>query len=200
VKKYVLAALLISLIIVTAACVPPPGPGVKGGHLPPLPPPLLFPAPPLLAFWPDYDIYVCMNVSSDLVFYRGTWYRKHDGGWYRGGDYNGPWKWVPPGQMPKSLRGLPVNARDRLRGQPSVTHQDMKKNWRKWEQERKSEKKRDRTKVQDKKQDRAPKHMEQNDKRSRDEKSKDQWQEKKNRSQKEDTEKERGSKGKKKGK
>jgi len=136
VKKLLFACFLVAILIVASACVPPPGPRVRGGYL--LPPPLIFPAPPLLAFWPDYDVYISVNISADLVFYKGAWYRRHGGNWYRAGGHNGPWRFVPPGQVPKSLRGLPGDLKQGVRGRNRVKHKEMEKNWRQWEKQGKA--------------------------------------------------------------
>ena len=149
-NRMILATVLAMAFMFSSACVPPPGPSIKRHQriMFPPPPPLLFPAPPMLTFWPAYGVYVSVNVSDDVVFFQGRWYRMHGGNWYRAGGHNGPWKNVPPGQLPKSLRGLPGNPKGHLKGLPRVRHDDMERNWRKWgtkgpgiEQQKKEERK-----------------------------------------------------------
>ena len=213
-KKIILASLFVSVIVFVSACVPPPGPRVRGDHFPP-PPALFFPAPPLLSYWPDYDIYVSMNISSDLVFYRGYWYRKHGEHWYRSNSYNGTWKFMPPGQLPKQFRGLPGNMRDRIQAQPRIRHHDMESNWRKWERDRNNDAKRKENERLDRKRRQDEERIErrdinrQNDKKElkrddntyQDDNKKRDWQERKkrkNKQEEEEQERGKGSRGKKK--
>lgn len=192
-KKLITASMLISVLLIASACVHPPTPHVKGDRpLMPPPPPLLFPAPPMLGFLDGYDVYVVVNVSENVVFYQGAWYRLHNYEWHRGSAHNGPWHKVPPGHIPRTLRGLPHNMKDRVKTQQHLKHHDVERNWRQWDKERK-DKKQDRM---ERKKDRKERDMERPEKRgnSKDKRSKNKRG--KNGDDKEDDNGKKGKKGK----
>ena len=58
----------------------------------PLPPPIVFNAPPDVIAMPDTnDVYVAPDVNVDLFFWNGWWWRLWDGRWYRAHYYDRGW-------------------------------------------------------------------------------------------------------------
>jgi len=58
----------------------------------PLPPPLVFPAPPPVVVLPDTDdVYVAPGLDVDLFFWNGWWWRPWEGRWYRSHYYDRDW-------------------------------------------------------------------------------------------------------------
>jgi hypothetical protein len=88
-KKLFLATILLALAIV----VPVPATAavdVSVGF--PLPPPIVFPGPPEVIVMPDAnDVYVAPNVSEDMYFSNGFWWRHWEGRWYRSPYYDRGW-------------------------------------------------------------------------------------------------------------
>jgi hypothetical protein len=54
----------------------------------PLPPPIVFAAPPEFIVLPDTYIYVAPDIDVDLYFWNGWWWRFWEGRWYRSHYYN----------------------------------------------------------------------------------------------------------------
>ena len=87
-KKLFLGAMLLAL----ALSVPIPtmaGVTVQIGI--PLPPPIVFPAPPGVILLPHTGVYVAPDVAVDLFFFDGWWWRPWQGRWYRSRDYRSGW-------------------------------------------------------------------------------------------------------------
>jgi hypothetical protein len=103
-------------------------------------PGLVIPAPPALLVIPGTYIYYPPDVDANIFFFHGVWYRSHGKQWFQAGDYNGPWKIVPPGKVPKPVRGLPGNYRGMSHGE-RLPYGQVKKNWSSWERERHWDKK-----------------------------------------------------------
>jgi len=57
----------------------------------PLPPPIVFAAPPELIVLPDTYVYVAPNINVDMYFYGGYWWRFWEGRWYRSRYYDRGW-------------------------------------------------------------------------------------------------------------
>jgi hypothetical protein len=58
----------------------------------PLPPPIIFPAPPEVIVIPDTnDVYVVPDIDVDMFFWNGWWWRLWEGRWYRSRYYNRGW-------------------------------------------------------------------------------------------------------------
>ncbi len=86
--------LLISIVLLAAVIVAPISAiaqvSVSIGI--PLPPPIVFQAPPQVIVLPDApDVYVVPDVDIDLFFYNGWWWRFWDGYWYRSRYYDRDW-------------------------------------------------------------------------------------------------------------
>ena len=71
---------------------PPPPPPPPPPAPPSSPPPIVFQAPPAVIVMPDTDnVYVIPDVSADLFFWNGFWWRLYDGLWYRSQYYDRGW-------------------------------------------------------------------------------------------------------------
>lgn len=103
--------------------------------LPPLPR-FVFPAPPPVVVIPETYMYVVPDAEVDIVFYQGSWYRPHSDRWYRAASYNGPWRLLTAGQVPGTFRRLPPGFRNVKPEHERIPYQNVKKNWKKWEKER----------------------------------------------------------------
>ena len=58
----------------------------------PLPPPIVFPAPPEVIVMPETSgVYVCPDIDVDLFFWNGFWWRLWEGRWYRSAYYDRDW-------------------------------------------------------------------------------------------------------------
>ena len=87
-KRLVFAILLLAWIF------SPPGAavaGVKVGVTVALPPPILFPAPPMLVVLPETQVYVAPDIEAEIYFHNGWWWRPWGGRWYRSRYYDSGW-------------------------------------------------------------------------------------------------------------
>ena len=80
-KRLLLGTALLALVIM----VPIPTMAAVDIHIGfPLPPPIIFPAPPEVIVLPDTDdVYVAPDIDVDLFFWNGWWWRPWEGRWYR---------------------------------------------------------------------------------------------------------------------
>lgn len=102
-------------------------------------PPLVIPGPPGLVVIPETYVYYPPEVNENLFFYHGHWYRPHQGYWYRAPHYNGPWDPIVIGQVPRAVLAVPTGYRySPVR--EHVPYGQAKKNWRKWERDRRWDK------------------------------------------------------------
>jgi hypothetical protein len=99
-------------------------------------PGLAISAPPDMAVVPGTYVYYPPEVSADIFFYHGYWYRPYRDGWFIGNGYNGPWRSVPIGRVPRSVIAVPHGYRSEHPRYERIAHDDMRRNWRGWERER----------------------------------------------------------------
>ena len=113
----------------------------------PLPPAIVFSAPPQLVVIPETYVYADPDVDVDIFFYGGWWWRPWEGRWYRSRNYNSGWghyKHAPPfyGQVPSHWR-------EDYRGHKwkghkwdhkRIPHDQVQRNWSKWEKDKHWEK------------------------------------------------------------
>jgi len=99
-------------------------------------PGLVIPAPPAMIVIPGTYVYYPPEVGVDIFFYRGYWYRPHGGAWYISGGYNGPWRGVAIGRVPRPLLRVPPHFRNMPPRHDRVPYGTVRKNWRSWERER----------------------------------------------------------------
>ena len=63
-------------------------------------PSVVIPAPPSVVLIPATYVYFVPDISVDILFYHGHWYRPHHGHYYRATSYNGPWVSIAPARCP----------------------------------------------------------------------------------------------------
>src|SRR4030065_2037753 len=88
-KKLLFGTMLLALVII----VPIPTMAAVDIRVSfPLPPPIVFAAPPELVVLPDTYVYVAPDYDDvDLFFWSGWWWRFWEGRWYRSRYYNRGW-------------------------------------------------------------------------------------------------------------
>ena len=105
----------------------------------PLPPPILFSAPPELVVLPETEVYVAPDYDQDLYFYQGFWWRFWLGRWYRSLYYDSGWEFYYG--VPGWYGGVYPLWRDNYRnhmwgGQRwdyrPVHYADVRTNWKTW--------------------------------------------------------------------
>lgn len=99
-------------------------------------PPVVIPAPPPVVLVPSTYVYFVPDVSVDIFFYRGYWYRPHHGHYYRATSYNGPWVTLAPHAVPRAIKVVPADFRRVPPGHQRIHHGDLMKNWDTWEKEK----------------------------------------------------------------
>lgn len=99
-------------------------------------PGLYISAPPTMAVMPGTSVYYPPEVSVDIFFYHGNWYRPYQQGWYISNSYNGPWRSVGFGHVPHAVTSVPPGYRGTRPRYDRIAHEDMRRNWRSWERER----------------------------------------------------------------
>ncbi len=99
-------------------------------------PGLVISTPPVMAVIPETYVYYPPEVSVDIFFYQGHWYRPHRGGWFIANGYNGPWRSVAVGRVPRAVVNIPHGYRGMHPRNDRIAHDDMRRNWRGWERER----------------------------------------------------------------
>jgi hypothetical protein len=96
---------------------------------------------PVLAVIPGTYVYFIYGNQHDFFFYGGYWWRLHQNRWYRAGHFNGPWKLRKGRSVPAQLLRLPPNWRQMDVVHSGFRYQEVKKNWKQWEKEKRWEKK-----------------------------------------------------------
>jgi hypothetical protein len=109
----------------------------------PLPPPIIFPAPPHVVVIPETDVYVVPDLWDDIFFYGGWWWRPWDGRWYRSRYYDRGWVYY--NRVPRFYKRVAPGWRGyyhdrRWRGHEwhyrPIPHHEMERNWRGWKKDR----------------------------------------------------------------
>jgi hypothetical protein len=73
------------------------------------PPPIVVAAPPPLVVVPGVPVVSYVpSVQADVFVYQHQWYYSHDGHWWVGRSYRGPWVLVGPGRLPQPIVAVPV--------------------------------------------------------------------------------------------
>jgi hypothetical protein len=99
-------------------------------------PGLVISAPPAMVVVPGTYVYYPPEVSVDIFFYRGYWYRPYQGAWYVAHGYNGPWHTIGVGHVPHSVIGVSPHYRHVSSGYERIPYGTVKGNWHTWERER----------------------------------------------------------------
>ena len=99
-------------------------------------PPVVIPAPPTVVLIPATYVYFAPDVSVDILFYHGHWYRPHHGHYYRATSYNGPWVSIASGSVPRAVLHVPSDFRCVPPGHQRISHEELNRNWETWEKEK----------------------------------------------------------------
>jgi len=110
-------------------------------------PPIVFAGPPEVVVIPETDVYAVPDVSVDIFFYHGWWWRPWEGRWYRSRNYDSGWVYYQraPSFYGRIPRGWRNDYRDhRWQGHPwnyqRIPNQQLQRNWSNWEKSRHWEK------------------------------------------------------------
>lgn len=100
------------------------------------PPTIVISTAPALVVVPGTNVYVAPEVSGDIVFYQGFWWRLYGGHWFRSNHYSGSWVYVSHSRVPHVLYGFHSGFRHSYSKSPRLHNRDVMHNWRKWERDR----------------------------------------------------------------
>lgn len=142
-KKLVFGAILLALVsLLPAAAVAEVSVNIGIGF--PLPPLIVFPAPPQVVVLPDTsDVYVVPYVEVDFFFWNGWWWRPWEGRWYRSRYYDRGWVYYR--SVPRFYYDVDPHWRTyyhehRWYGHPwnyqPIPNNQLQKNWKAWHDNR----------------------------------------------------------------
>lgn len=109
----------------------------------PLPPPIIFPAPPHVVVIPETDVYVVPDMQDEIFFFGGWWWRPWNGRWYRSRYYDRGWSFYH--QPPYFYQNIPPGWRDHYRNKNWKGHlwkykrippHELQRNWTHWKRDR----------------------------------------------------------------
>jgi hypothetical protein len=113
----------------------------------PLPPLIVFPAPPEVIVIPETYVYFVPSVEEEIFFYDGWWWRPWQGRWYRSRHYDTGWVYYKrvPSFYSKIHSGWRNDYRDRRwKGHPwnfqPIPQHQLQQNWGSWRKDRHWEK------------------------------------------------------------
>ena len=116
------------------------GPAQPSIHLSiPLPPPIIFHAPPSVVILPRTQVYVVPDLAEEIFFYNGWWWRPWGGRWYRSHHYDRGW--IHYRSVPSWYRGIPPGWREDYRNHRwgngawnhrPIPHDELHRNWKAW--------------------------------------------------------------------
>ena len=139
-KKLLFGTMLLALVIV----VPIPTMAAVDINISfPLPPPIVFAAPPELIVIPETYVYVAPDIDVDLFFWNGWWWRLWEGRWYRSRYYNQGWGYY--NNVPSFYFDVDPGWRGYYRDHnwyghrwnyERIPHQRLQQNWNSWENNR----------------------------------------------------------------
>jgi len=143
-KKLLFGTMLLALVIVVPI---PTMAGVDIHVSIPLPPPIVFAAPPGVIVIPETYVYVVPEVQEEIFFYNGWWWRPWGGRWYRSRHYSSGWVYYK--SVPSFYARIPSGWRNDYRDHrwgghqwnyQRIPHQQLQRNWSSWEKSRHWEK------------------------------------------------------------
>lgn len=116
----------------------------------PLPPPVVFAAPPEVIVVPEaYGVYAVPDIDVDIFFWNGWWWRPWEGRWYRSRYYNRGWGYYS--SVPRFYYDIDPGWRGYYRDRKwygnrwnyeRIPHNRLQKNWKSWDKSRYWERKR----------------------------------------------------------
>jgi hypothetical protein len=120
------------------ACAPVPAFSEVNVNINVGPPPVLVQGPPELIVVPRTMVYFAPAARADLFFYRGRWWTRHEGRWFRSSSYNGPWVVIGPRYVPVEIVRMPREYRTVYVREQRVPYGQLKKHWEHREYERRT--------------------------------------------------------------
>ena len=105
-----------------------------------VPPAIVVSSPPSVIVIPGTYVYFAPDIDAEVFFYGGWWWRPHAGRWHRAAEFGDPWVVIEIGRVPGVLLKLPPDYRRVPPGHQKIPYGQLKKNWRKWEKERRWDK------------------------------------------------------------
>lgn len=130
--------LLLAVVVLLLSTFPFPSVGIAGevgAGVYTAPPAYAFSAPPVVVPVPGTCCaYYDPDVTVEIFFYHGFWWRPWESRWYRARYYDGPWFYIA--RPPRLLMALPPNYRGIQPGHRRILYPDLSRNWRMWERER----------------------------------------------------------------
>jgi hypothetical protein len=100
------------------------------------PPPVIVQEQPEQIVVPRTMVYFAPAARADLFFYRGRWWTRHEGRWFRSHSYDGPWVVVGPRYVPVEIVRLPRDYRQVYVREHHVPYGQLKKHWERREHDR----------------------------------------------------------------
>ncbi len=106
----------------------------------PLPPPIVFSAPPSAVVIPETYVYTFPDVREEIFFFNGWWWRSWDGRWYRSRHYDSGWGYYKG--VPAFYSKIPSNWRNDYRDHrwkgyhwnyQRIPQNQLQNNWKSWE-------------------------------------------------------------------
>ena len=113
----------------------------------PLPPLIVFAAPPELVVIPETNVYAVPDLDVDIFFWNGWWWRPWEGRWYRSRNYSSGWGYYQ--NVPSFYREIPSSWKNDYRDHrwgghqwnyQRIPYQQLQRNWSNWEKSRHWEK------------------------------------------------------------
>jgi hypothetical protein len=136
-KKQTFAAIGVSSMLLAFSLFPPLKSNAEVNVTVTIPlPGLVISAPPAMIVIPGTYVYYPPEVDMDIFFYHGYWYRPYREGWYIANGYNGPWRTIGAGRVPRAVIGVPPHYRRVSSGYERMPYGTVRGNWRTWERER----------------------------------------------------------------
>lgn len=136
-KKLFLGAIFMALIVLVPISAMA---GININIGIPLPPPIVFRAPPNVIVLPDSDdVYVVPDIDVDIYFWHGWWWRFWEGRWYHSLYYDRDWGYYD--DVPSFYFDVDPRWRDYYRhhdwyGHPwkyeRIPYQRLQQNWKSW--------------------------------------------------------------------
>jgi len=99
-------------------------------------PPAIVVREPEMIVVPRTMVYFAPGVEAELYFYRGRWWSRNEGRWFRAKSYNGPWSAVGPRYVPVEIVRLPRDYRTVYVREQRVPYGQLKKHWTRRDDER----------------------------------------------------------------
>lgn len=146
-NKILFGKILLALVFILPGSATAMGGRVDVGVSIPLPPAIVFSAPPEMVVIPETYVYVVPDIDVDIFFYGGWWWRPWDGRWYRSQNYRSGWTYYQ--RVPSFYREVPSGWRNdyrqrRFRGHTwnyqRIPQQQVQQNWSGWEKNKHWEK------------------------------------------------------------